>query len=122
MPMPALTALRLMRGRWWFKQPLSNLPACTTTTAAAAAAAAVLPWSASFCAHSCAVQQSHASTLCDWLCVLPLVHSLARCSRLFLQLKEECVALRTHVWEEVGKAQECLCRTVDGDGCEVWVW
>ena len=60
------------------------------------------------------------------MCAQPCALSRSpRCSRPFLQLKEECVALRTHVWEEVRKAQECLCRTqhkVDGDGCDVWVW
>jgi hypothetical protein len=103
---------------------LSNLPACTTTTTAAAAA--VLPWSASFCAHSCAVQQSHASTLCDWLCVLNLVLSLASLFSSVLATQRGVCGVTTHVWEEVRrKAQECLCRTqhiVDGDGCDVWVW
>jgi hypothetical protein len=71
MPMPALTALRLMRGRWWFKQPycrtcLRAPPPPPPLLLLLLSCLGVPPFVRT---RAQTVQQSHASTLCDWLCV-----------------------------------------------------
>ena len=114
-----------MRGRRWFKQPFRLRapppPPPPPLLLLLLSCLGVLPF-----VRTCAQCSNRTQARCVTGCVCSTLCSRSpRCSRPFLQLKEECVALRTHVWEEVRKAQECLCRTqhiVDGDGCDVWVW